>query len=111
MAIPFTFLLAYHPDYTVLLVSSFLLGFFLMPALPIGLQAGAEMTKPIPEGTSAGVLMIFGQAGGIVLILLMSLVSDFMMTFFWAMMMLVVLNVIALVVSLLFHETARSETK
>jgi sugar phosphate permease len=106
MAIPFTFLLAYHPDYTVLLISAFLLGFFLMPALPIGLQAGAEMTKPIPEGTSAGVLMIFGQAGGIVLILLMSLVSDFMMTFFWSMIILVVLNVIALLISLLFHETA-----
>lgn len=108
MAIPFTFLLAYHPDYTVLLLSAFLLGFFLMPALPIGLQAGAEMTKPIPEGTSAGVLMIFGQAGGIVLILLMSLVSDFTLTFYWAMIMLIALNVVALLISLLFKETAQS---
>lgn len=107
MAIPFTFLLAYHPDYTVILISAFLLGFFLMPALPIGLQAGAEMTTPIPEGTSAGVLMIFGQAGGIVLILLMSLVSDIMFTFFWAMMLLIVLDVFALLVSLLFKETAK----
>jgi MFS family permease len=107
MAIPFTFLLAYHPDYTVILISAFLLGFFLMPALPIGLQAGAEMTTPIPEGTSAGVLMIFGQAGGIVLILLMSLVSDIMFTFFWAMMLLIVLDVFALLVSLLLKETAK----
>ena len=107
MAIPFTFLLAYHPDYTVILISAFLLGFFLMPALPIGLQAGAEMTTPIPEGTSAGVLMIFGQAGGIVLILLMSLVRDVMLTFFWAMMLLIVLDVFALLGSLLFKETAK----
>ncbi len=111
MAIPFTFLLAYYPDYNVLLVSAFLLGFFLMPALPIGLQAGAEMTTPIPEGTSAGVLMIFGQAGGIVLILLMSLVNDFMMSFFWAMIMLIILNLIALLVSLLLKETAKSGSK
>jgi MFS family permease len=108
MAIPFTFLLAYHPDYNVLLLSAFLLGFFLMPALPIGLQAGAELTKPIPEGTSAGVLMIFGQAGGIVLILLMSLVSDLTLTFYWAMIMLIVLNLIALLISLLLKETAQS---
>jgi hypothetical protein len=107
MAIPFTFLLAFHPDYNVILISAFLLGFFLMPALPIGLQAGAEMTTPIPEGTSAGVLMIFGQAGGIVLILLMSLVSDVMLTFFWAMMLLIVLDVFALLVSLLLNETAK----
>ncbi|MDO8056774.1 MAG: MFS transporter, partial [Candidatus Hermodarchaeota archaeon] len=38
LAAPFTFILAFHPDYNVLLVSSFLLGFFLMPALPLGLQ-------------------------------------------------------------------------
>ncbi len=107
MAIPFTFLLAYYPNYNVILISAFLLGFFLMPALPVGLQAGAEMTKPIPEGTSAGVLMIFGQAGGIVFILLMSLVSDITTTFFWAMMLLIILNLIALVASLFFKETAR----
>ena len=51
--------------------------------------------------------MIFGQAGGIVLILLMSLVSDVMLTFFWAMMLLIVLDVFALLVSLLFKETAK----
>ncbi|MFW9832068.1 MAG: hypothetical protein ACFFD8_09875, partial [Candidatus Thorarchaeota archaeon] len=64
-----------------------------------------EMTKPIPEGTSAGILMIFGQAGGIVLILLMSLVSDLTFTFYWAMIMLIALNLVALLISLLFKET------
>ncbi|MFX1576177.1 MAG: MFS transporter [Promethearchaeota archaeon] len=108
LAAPFTFLLAYHPDYTVLLASSFLLGFFLMPALPLGLQTGAEMTQPIPEGTSAGILMIFGQAGGIVLILAMDLASSLFLSFFWAMVLLVALDILALLISLLLIETAKS---
>ena len=107
LAAPFTFILAFHPDYNVLLVSSFLLGFFLMPALPLGLQKGAEMTKPIPEGTSAGVLMIFGQAGGIVLILAMDLANSLFLSFFWAMVLLVVLDLLALFISLLLTETAQ----
>jgi sugar phosphate permease len=107
MAVPLTFVLAYHPDLNVLLVASFLLGFFLMPSLPLGLQAGAELTAPVPEGTSAGVLMIFGQLGGIVLILAMDAVSSAFGLFFWAMVMLVVLNVIALLVAFLLRETAR----
>lgn len=107
MAMPLTFVLAYHPDYNVLLVASFLLGFFLMPSLPLGLQAGAELTAPTPEGTSAGVLMIFGQLGGIVLILLMDQVNSMLLSFFWAMMMLVALNLLAFLISFLFKETAK----
>jgi len=107
MAIPLTFLLAYYPDFNVLLITSFLLGFFLMPSLPIGLQAAAELTAPTPEGTSAGVLMIFGQLGGIVLILAMDQVSSMFAGFFWAMMMLVVLNLLAFLIAFLFKETAR----
>lgn len=108
LAAPFTFILAYHPDYTVLLASSFLLGFFLMPALPLGLQTGAEMTQPIPEGTSAGILMIFGQAGGIVLILAMDLANSLFLSFFWAMVLLVALDLLALLISFFLIETAQS---
>lgn len=111
LAAPFTFILAYHPDYNVLLASAFLLGFFLMPALPLGLQTGAEMTKPIPEGTSAGILMIFGQAGGIVLILAMDLTNSLFLSFFWAMILLVVLDLLALLISFLLKETAQSLTR
>ncbi|MFX1562065.1 MAG: MFS transporter [Promethearchaeota archaeon] len=107
MAAPLTFILAYHPDYTIILVSSFFLGFFLMPALPIGLQTGAEMTQPVPEGTSAGTLMIFGQAGGIFLILGMDLINGIYTSFFWSMMMLIILDIIALLVALLLKETAK----
>jgi hypothetical protein len=38
------------------------MGFFLVSALPIGMQYAAEITYPTPEGTSNGLIQLFGQA-------------------------------------------------
>jgi len=45
----------------LLLISAFFLGFFLISVAPIGLQYVAEVTYPAPEGTSAGLIQLFGQ--------------------------------------------------
>ena len=42
-------------------LSAFSFGFFLISIAPIGLQYVAEVTYPAPEGTSAGLLQMFGQ--------------------------------------------------
>jgi MFS family permease len=42
-------------------LSAFSMGFFLISIAPIGLQYVAEVTYPAPEGTSAGLLQLFGQ--------------------------------------------------
>jgi cyanate permease len=55
----------------LLLSSSFLFGFFLLSAGPIGFQYGAEITYPAPEGTSNGLLLLMGQISGIIFILSM----------------------------------------
>lgn len=46
----------------LLFLSAFGLGFFLVSASPIGMQYAAEITHPTPEGTSNGLLQLFGQA-------------------------------------------------
>lgn len=56
-------------SYALLLVASFVLGFFLLSAGPIGFQYGAEVTHPAPEGTSNGLLLMMGQISGIAFIL------------------------------------------
>ena len=61
--------LTYVTGYALLLVSSFIFGFFLLSAGPIGFQYGAEITYPAPEGTSNGLLLLMGQVSGIVFIL------------------------------------------
>lgn len=60
--------LAYASNFTLLLVSSFVLGFFIMSAGPIGFQYGAEITYPAPESTSQGLILLSGQVSGIIFI-------------------------------------------
>jgi len=55
-------------SYWLLLISSFIFGFFLLGAGPIGFQYGAEISYPAPEGTSNGLLLLMGQISGIIFI-------------------------------------------
>ena len=60
--------LTFAASYWLLLASSFLFGFFLLSAGPIGFQYGAEITLPAPEGTSNSLLLVMGQFSGIIFI-------------------------------------------
>ncbi len=61
--------ITYVTAYGLLLLFSFIFGFFLLSAGPIGFQYGAEITNPAPEGTSNGLLLLMGQISGIAFIL------------------------------------------
>ena len=63
--------ITFATSYPLVLASSFILGFFLLSAGPIGFQYGAEIAYPSPEGTSNGLLLMMGQISGIVFILAM----------------------------------------
>jgi MFS family permease len=56
--------------------AAFALGFFLLSSGPIGFQYGAEITRPTPEGTSNGLLLLMGQVSGIAFILGMDSLKD-----------------------------------
>ena len=66
----------YASSYLMLLASAFVLGFFLLSAGPIGFQFGAEITRPVPEGTSNGLLLLMGQISGILFIFGMELLKS-----------------------------------
>ena len=61
-AIPGLIGLTFATNSALLLVSAFVLGFFLTSAMPIAMQYAAEVTHPTPEGTSNGLIQLFGQA-------------------------------------------------
>jgi len=46
----------------LLMASAFELGFFLVSLSPVGMEYAAEITYPTPEGTSNGLIQLFGQA-------------------------------------------------
>jgi len=62
LAIPGLVGLTFATSYWVLLLSAFSMGFFLVSTSPIGMQYAAEITRPTPEGTSNGLIQLFGQA-------------------------------------------------
>jgi MFS family permease len=62
LSIPGLVGITFATSYWLLLVSAFWLGFFLVSTSPIGMQYAAEVTIPTPEGTSNGLIQLFGQA-------------------------------------------------
>ncbi len=61
-AIPGLIGLTFAASAALLFASAFVLGFFLTSAMPVIMQYTAEVTHPTPEGTSNGLIQLFGQA-------------------------------------------------
>ena len=97
LSIPLTLLLQYSTSLWILGMSSFILGFFLVSALPIGLTYAVEKTHPVPEATSNGILMLSGQITGIIFVI------------FFNMTLLSSLFGVALVLALLLTEIDRKK--
>jgi MFS family permease len=62
LAVPGLLGLTFATGAWLLFASAFALGFFLISASPVGMQYAAEITHPTPEGTSNGLIQLFGQA-------------------------------------------------
>jgi MFS family permease len=89
--------------YALSLAASFVLGFFIMSAGPLGFQYAAEVSHPAPESTSQGMLLWVGQVTGLVFVGGMSMdgnryLSAFMISF-------AVLSLFCLVAVLLLRES------
>jgi MFS family permease len=97
--------LTFAATYGLLLVSSFVFGFFLLSAGPIGFQYGAEITLPAPEGTSNSLLLVMGQVSGIVFILGMDAFKSPSGSMTVSLVALLVLTLVAVVLSLFLKES------
>lgn len=62
LAIPGLIGIAFATSPWLLFLSAFAMGFFIISTSPIGMQYAAEVTQPTPEGTSNGLIQLFGQA-------------------------------------------------
>ena len=61
-ALPGLIGITFATDFGLLIVSALTMGFFLVSTSPIGMQYAAEITNPTPEGTSNGLITLFGQS-------------------------------------------------
>ena len=62
LSIPGLLGLAFFDTLIPLYLSAFSVGFFMISVSPIGMQYVSEITHPTPEGTSNGMIQLFGQA-------------------------------------------------
>jgi len=69
-AIPGMIGLTYAMTGWLLFTSAFVMGFFLVSAMPVAMQYAAEITHPTPEGTSNGLMQLTGQ-GAVVFVYIM----------------------------------------
>ncbi len=81
--------------YTMLLISSFIVGFFVMSAGPIGFQYAAEVSYPAPESASQGMLLWVGQLSGMIFVALMSINNNRHLGFFMAVFAILTLFALA----------------
>jgi len=94
--------------YNVLLISSFILGFFVMSAGPIGFQYAAEISYPAPEPTSQGMLLWIGQLSGMLFVTGMSLKENqYLPQFLTA---FTILTILSFVIVLFLHESPMMKT-
>lgn len=79
-AIPGLLGFTFFHTYPSLLVSIFALGFFMIGVAPVAYQYAAEITYPVPEGTSNGLLMLAGQVS-VVFIFAMAAINKWLGSF------------------------------
>jgi MFS family permease len=89
--------------YRISLISSFILGFFVMSAGPVGFQYAAEVSYPAPESTSQGLLLWVGQITGMIFVAGMSVKENLYLGNF--MILFTILAVFAVVGVLLLKES------
>jgi sugar phosphate permease len=75
-AIPGLLGLTFATSGILLFTSAFVLGFFLTSAMPVAMQYAAEVTHPTPEGTSNGLIQLFGQAAVVFVFIMEALRSS-----------------------------------
>jgi hypothetical protein len=74
-SIPALLGLAFFTSQVPVAASAFVLGFFLTSVMPVGMQYSTEITWPIPEGTTNGLIQLFGQAS-VVFVFLMQVLRE-----------------------------------
>jgi MFS family permease len=101
------FLFAEISDFLILTVVGAILGFFLMSALPIGLEMSAEIVGSALAGSASSFLWLFSQAGSVIFILFMDAIKSITGSFYLSVISIFIFDLVALALCLAIKETAK----
>lgn len=114
IAVVMLFVLAESNNVKFLAAVGFILGFFLMSALPIGLEMAAEIVGATLAGSASSLLWLFSQAGSVVFILLMDAVKTATENlypsnpYYLSVISILIFNIVALALCLILKEAGKS---
>lgn len=92
-------------DETVVMISAFALGFFFLPAFALLLDMCSAVAGEAAAGSATGLLMLFGNGGGVIVIIAMGAVKGDAPTFERAVYLLYAVVFVAIVLALGVSET------
>lgn len=98
LAVPGLIGVTFATSFWLVVVSAFAMGFFMVSAMPIGMQYAAEITYPTPEGTSNSLIQLAGQ-GAVVFVYIMEAMKAPDGSFTPALMLCAALLGVAVVIS------------
>jgi len=101
------FLLSFANTTTTLYVSGFLLGFGLLSIGPVLIEHAVDITAPVPEASSNGILMVIGSISGIIFIVAFERLTTPSGDYLPALIVLSILSLIAFLLSFFLKETKR----
>ncbi len=110
LAVPGMIGVTFATSYTWMVISMFVLGFFLISLAPIGYQYAAEITHPAPEGTSNGLLNLAGQAS-VVFIFAMEAMRDSHGAFTLSLSVFIVMMVVGSLLIFALNESRAAVTE
>ena len=112
VALPTLFMIGALKGVPAIYINAVFAGFFIFAAFPLVLTLAEETTGHALTGTATAILLLLGNAGGVVLTLLMEVIKGSKETnagSFWMMFFLVVLFAIALGVAFFLKEPRHGE--
>ena len=97
--------LTFNHDYTSILFFAAVQGFFMLPAFALLLEMCSELSGPKLVGAATGILMLAGNAGGVLIILAMEWIKGDSPTFAKAVFLLMAVLVSAVLIACKVKET------
>ena len=98
-----------HTDYNSVLIMGAILGFFFLPGYALLLTMSEELAGIERAGAATGMLMLFGNAGGTIVIVAMQLVKGDSTSWLNAIYLMLALLFLSLVIALFVKETFSKE--
>jgi len=98
------FLLSFAYTTLMIYVSGFLLGFGLLSVGPVLIEHAVDITRPVPEASSNGLLMVIGSISGILFIVAFERLTTPSGDYFPALIVLSILSLVAFLLSLFLKD-------